>query len=81
MRFNELVVSKNWNDLVARYPLRESKAFDQIFQKLECTSRSQYEQMVFSRVQADGGLADELREQLGPLSQALLGQAVADELG
>ena len=48
--FNELVSKKRLDDLVARYPLRESGAFEAIAGALELKSKKTYEQTLVSRI-------------------------------
>ena len=57
--FNELVNEKRLDDLVARYPVRESRAFDAIAKTLELNSRKTYEQMLVSRIWDDEGFGPE----------------------
>ena len=70
-KFNKLVCEKQWDDLVARYPLRESNTFGNIAKALKLTGRDIYEQTLISRIQADPDLANRLREKIKPLSDAL----------
>ena len=78
-RFERLLTSAEWDRLVASYPLRETPAFSRIVKELQCSSRSNYEQMVLARIKADEALADRLREQIDRLSQALRSKAVCNE--
>lgn len=78
-RFNELVNEKRLDDLVARYPLRESRAFDAIAKTLELNSRKTYEQMLVSRIWDDEGLAQSLKQRIGPLSEVLISEFTASE--
>jgi len=78
-RFNELVNEKSLDDLVARYPLRESRAFDAIAETLELNSRKTYEQTLVSRVWDDEDLAQSLKQRIGPLSKVLIAEFTASE--
>ena len=69
-KFNKLVCEEKWDELVARYPLRESGAFGSITKALKLTGRDIYEQTLISRIQADSDLADRLRQRIKPLSDA-----------
>lgn len=70
-RFRELVDAAQWDQLVARYPLRESPAFGLVAKSLQCVSNNIYEQTLLSRLHADDDLVARLRIMVGPLSQAL----------
>ena len=70
-RFGELVEADNLNELITRYPLRESNVFGQITKALKCRNRADYERMVVARVREDVGLARKLKQQIGPLSEIL----------
>ena len=69
--FKKLVVDEHLDDLVARYPLRESGVFRAIAESLRCSERRDYEQMVVSQIRRDSDLAQKLRERIAPLSTAL----------
>ena len=69
--FNELVSKKSLDDIVARYPLRKSGAFEAIVEALELKSRKTYEQMLVSRIRDDEDLAESLKKRIGPLYKAL----------
>ena len=70
-RFNELVNEKRLDDLVARYPLRESGAFGTIVGSLELKNKRTYEQMLVSRILDDEELAQSLKQRVGSLSEVL----------
>ena len=70
-RFTELLNAKAFNQLAARYPLRESRVFDEVARTLGLSKRALYEQTLVARVQSDAILAEKLRERIGPLSRAL----------
>ena len=70
-RFKRLVHEPAWDALVARYPLRETKAFGRIVRELRCVTPDDYERMALSRAKADGAFADRLRAKIGLLSEEL----------
>ncbi len=70
-RFNKLVNEKRLDDLVARYPLRESRAFEAIVKALKLESKKIYQRMLVSRIRDDNKLAQSLKQRVGPLSNAL----------
>ena len=80
-RFKELVNEKRLDDLVARYPLRESRAFDAIAETLELNGRKTYEQTLISRIWDDEDLAQSLKQRIGPLSKVLIAEFAASEAG
>ena len=69
--FIDLLEAKALDQLVARYPLRESRVFSEIALALEFSKRALYEQTLIARIQSDAVLAEKLRERIGPLSVAL----------
>ena len=70
-RFTELLNANAFDQLVARYPLRDSRVFGGVARALEFSKRELYEQTLIARVQSDDALAEKLRERIGPLSLAL----------
>ena len=70
-RFQELLANKKLEELVARYPLRESRVFDAIASALHLTGKETYEQTLLSRLQANEDLASSLRQRIQTLSSAL----------
>ena len=70
-RFTELKNANAFDQLVARYPLRDSRVFEAVAHALEFSKRDIYEQTLIARVQSDNVLAEKLRERIGPLSLAL----------
>ena len=70
-KFKELLKAKALDQLVARYPLRDSRAFNVIARALEFSKKEIYEQTLIARVQSDEILAEKLRDRVGPLSLAL----------
>ena len=77
--FKKLVVDEHLDDLVARYPLRESGVFSAIAEALRCSERRDYEQMVVSQIRRDSDLAQKLRERIAPLSTALEAEPTVPE--
>ncbi len=69
--FRALLVDKDLDGLVARYPLRESRAFDVIARELQLTGKETYEQTLLSRLQVQKELAQSLRQRIKSLSDAL----------
>ena len=77
-RFRELVEGRKLDEIVARYPLRESRAFDAIAEVLRLKSRRIYEQTLVSRIRSDEALAESLKQKLRPLSEALTAESMVD---
>ena len=75
--FRELVEGRKLDELVARYPLRESRAFDAIAEALRLKSRKIYEQTLVSRIRSDEALTESLKQRLGPLSEVLTAKSTA----
>ena len=73
--FRELLKNREFDLLVARYPLRESHVFERVARALEFRRRELYEQTLIARVQADTNLVEKLRERIGPLTLALNGES------
>ncbi len=69
--FRDFLRSRNLNELVGRYPLRETGVFDVISKSLHLANRRLYEQTLVERVRSESELANKLRERIGPLAQAL----------
>ena len=69
--FNQLVDAGEWDQLVARYPLRETAAFGIIAKVLKCQDEKDYEDMVIVRIRKDEELAKVLKERIGPLAEKL----------
>lgn len=70
-RFKEHVQRKELDQLIARYPVRESPIFETIARSLKCSNKTDYERMVIARVQCDDGLVEKLKKRIGPLSKIL----------
>ena len=71
VRFKELVKKEKLDELIARYPLRESGVFNAIAKALELRSSKTYEQTLVPRIRDDKVLAQSLKQRLGPLSEVL----------
>ena len=69
--FKKFAAAGQLDDLVARYPLRESSVFSRIAEALECNNRTNYERMVVSRVREDEDLARKFKQHIEPLSKSL----------
>ena len=69
--FNKLVENRELDRLVARYPARESPAFETIARSLKCLNKMDYERMVVARIRQDSELVKKLKKRIGPLSEAL----------
>lgn len=69
--FNKLVKNGDLDGLIARYPARESPAFDKIARSLKCVNTIDYERMVIARIRQDNELVKKLKKRIGPLSEAL----------
>ena len=70
-RFNQFLTNKDLDQLVARYPIRESGAFGAVVQALELKSNHIYREMVIAQIRSDETLAQRLRNLVGPLSDTL----------
>ena len=73
-RFNELVSGgEKLDDLIAGYPLLESRVFDAIAKALKCLGKKEYERMVLSMVRKDQSqdLSRAIRKRIGPLADKL----------
>lgn len=69
--FNKLVENGKLDQLIARYPVRESSAFETIARSLKCLNKMDYERMVIARIRQDNELVEKLKKRIGPLSKAL----------
>lgn len=70
-RFNKLVDEENLDKLIARYPVRQSCALETIARSLVCKNRTDYEKIVINLIGSDEGLAEKLKQRIGPLSSKL----------
>ena len=69
--FKKLLVEKKLDDLISRYPLRESDVFDVIVKVLELKNGETYKQTLVSRIKDDEALAEKLRKRIEPLARTL----------
>ena len=72
-RFNKLVDEENLDQLIARYPVRQSCALETIARSLVCKNRTDYERIVINLIRRDEDLAEKLKKRIGPLSEKLDG--------
>ncbi len=70
-RFNQLVKEEDLDQLVARYPLDSSPAFQEIARALRCRDRNDYQRMVITLIRSDNQLVHALKSRIGQLSEAL----------
>ena len=69
--FRDLLADRKLDQLVSRYPLRESPVFDVIAKALQLTGRDTYEQTLRARLQVNENLAHSLRQRIKSLTDAL----------
>ncbi len=69
--FRRLLADGDFDALLARYPLRETRDLGTISKMLRCASTRDYEQMVVVRAAKDDVLATALRSRLHPLAEAI----------
>ena len=69
--FNKLVEDGDLDQLVKRYRLHKSNAFEILARALGCKNKRDYEQMVRVQTREDNELAGKLKERIGPLSEIL----------
>jgi len=70
-RFNKLVNEENLDQLIVRYPVRQSCALETIARSLKCTNKRDYEKIFINLIRRDDKLAEKLKERIGPLSSRL----------
>ena len=70
-QFRKLLSDSRLDQLVARYPLRETDALDAVSRALEIRTRDLYQQTLIARVREDTTLAQKIRDRTGPLSSIL----------
>ena len=70
-RIKQLVEEEKLDDLVARYPLRESGMLEEIAKALNLTGRNTYERTLISRIGVDEDLHQSLKQRIGPLAEVL----------
>ena len=69
--FNQLVKEEDLDQLVARYPIDRSPAFQEIARELRCRDRNDYQHMIITLIRNDNQLAQALKSRIGQLSEAL----------
>lgn len=74
-KFKKLLDASEYDELVARYPLRHSNVFDAISRQLKFHTKEDYQRALVTRIQSCDFLAEKLRERIGPLSRALREQS------
>ena len=62
--FNELVKEAEIDQLIARYPLRDSRVFEIIARTLECQKQENYQRMVLVQIENDRQLACKLKSRI-----------------
>ena len=67
VRFDSLIASWDWDGLLARYPLRESPAFDRVVEGIKLVDRATYRAAVLKMLQEEPDALEELRALLGDL--------------
>ena len=70
-RFRELLAANDLENIIARYPVRESNVLEKITAALELKNTKAYQDTLLARVRADSDLAESLREYTGPLANEL----------
>ena len=74
-KFKKLLDASKYDELVARYPLQYSNAFDAISRQLKFHKKEDYQRALVTRIQSCASLAEKLRDRIGPLSRALREQS------
>ena len=69
--FNELIKNTEIDQLIARYPLRDSRVFEIIATILKCQDQEDYRRMVRVQVENDQELAFKLRSRIDSLPEIL----------
>ena len=69
--FNELVKEAKIDQLIARYPLRDSCVFEIIARTLECQNQENYQRMVLVQIENDKELACKLKSRIDSLPEIL----------
>ena len=73
--FRKFIAENKFDQLVARYPLRESGVFRAVSCALEFRTPRLYQETLIARVRADASLARRLRQRIEPLATALSTQS------
>ena len=69
--FNTLVDNGELDNLIARYPLRDSQAFETIVKTIGCPNQELYQQLVVKLVREDEDVAKCIKKRIGQLSEVL----------
>ena len=69
--FRNLLADKKLDELIARYPLRDSRVFDMIAGALQLTGKNTYEKTLLSRLKTNARLAQSVRRRIKSLADAL----------
>ena len=69
--FNELVKEAEIDQLIARYPLRDSRVFEIIATTLKCQNQEDYQRMVLVQIENDKELACKLKSRIDSLPEIL----------
>jgi len=69
--FDHLIAAKDWNGLVGRYPVRQSRALDFIVKNLKVADKDTYRAAVLKLLQDDAAALDTLRNLMGDLYRAI----------
>jgi hypothetical protein len=72
VNFDTLIAAKDWDGLLARYPLRESSAFDRAVSGIKIADQATYRAAVLKLLQDDPAVVEELRSLLGDLHTEVL---------
>ena len=72
--YDELLSDRDYDGLVARYPLHFSNLRNRIAQTLRCKDEEDYLRLVVSRVRVSEGLSKTLRTQMGQSCQQIFDQ-------
>ena len=70
-RFNNLIVNNDLENIIVRYPVRESNALDEICAALQLNSRKTYQDTVLARIREYSDLAESLKARTGQLANEL----------
>ena len=70
-QYKKLLSECDFETIIARYPVRESNAIDEIVKAFDL-NRKNYRKTLLSRIRNDAQLANKLRQRIGPLSQLLV---------
>ena len=69
-RIRKLLKGRNLEQIIDRYPVRESSALDEITKQLSL-SKTNYEKTLLTKIRNETELAETLRGRIGPLAKAL----------